>query len=174
MLSHVRRAVVAFAATTALATVACGPAAPQFTAVDEAALTKIFSDAPGFFLSGAADSWAATFSTDAVFQPANGPAVNGRDGLVPWFKTLPPMESFTFGTPKVHGAGSTAYLTSSYVVKFKDIPADTGKQLVVAQRSATGKWELVAVSFNSDLPLPAGQPAKPVGKAPAKAPAKAK
>ncbi len=37
-------------------------------------------------------------------------------------------------------------------------PPDSGKQLVVFEKDASGTWHTLAVSFNSDIPLPAPPP----------------
>ena len=60
---------------------------------------------------------------------------------------------------QVSGEGNLAYGTSAVGMKVKGARADTAKQLVVFRRSLAGRWEIVAVSVNSDLP-PA--PAPPV------------
>jgi hypothetical protein len=44
------------------------------------------------------------------------------------------------------------------------LPPDTGKQVAVMRRSADSKWKVVAVSWNSDLPMPtASEPAAAAG-----------
>ena len=160
----------AVAPALAGAAVACGPAAPQFTAQDETTITAKFNATPGYFLSGNADAWVKEFTEDAILQPPNAPVATGRDGLRSWFKAFPPLESISFSNVKVRGAGNMAWGTSNYTLKLKDGPTDTGKQIAVVQRNAAGTWETVAVSFNSDLPAapPAPAPAKGAGKAPAK------
>jgi hypothetical protein len=60
----------------------------------------------------------------------------------------------TFSNVQVWGEGNLAYGTSSYTLTLQGAPPDNGKQLAVFRRGANGEWQVVAVSFNSDLPLP--------------------
>ena len=53
--------------------------------------------------------------------------------------------------------------TSDFMLKLKDVPADTGKQIIVVRRGADGKWAIIGGGFNSDLP-PVIMPATPVKK----------
>ncbi|MBI4664606.1 MAG: nuclear transport factor 2 family protein [Verrucomicrobia bacterium] len=98
--------------------------------------------------------WAAQYAEDAVFQPPNGPAVRGRKDIRKWGDAFPPIEAFGFSNVQVSGEGNFAYGMSAYTLTLKGLPPDTGKQLVVFRRGTNG-WQIVAVSFNSDLPLPA-------------------
>ena len=70
----------------------------------------------------------------------------------------------SFADVQVSGEGNMAYGSSSYVLKLKDLPADTGKQLVVFRRGADGKWKVAAASYSSDLPIPTPPPATPTTK----------
>lgn len=69
-----------------------------------------------------------------------------------------------FSSVSVSGEGNPAYGTSAYALKLKDVPMDTGKQLVVFRRSADGTWGVQAASFSSDrapaAPAPAAPPAR--------------
>jgi ketosteroid isomerase-like protein len=138
-----------------LAVLGCQPRAPQFTPQDEAAVRGAFDSALQHVRSGDWTAWAAGFSDGAILQPPNGPSVTGRAALEAWGRAFPAIESVTWPNVQVHGEGNMAYGTSAYVLKLKDFPADRGKQLAVLMRSAGGKWEVVAVSFNSDVSLPA-------------------
>lgn len=143
-----------------LPSLGCQPAAPQFTAQDEAAVRAVFDSALKYIQAGNWTAWAGIFSDDAILQPPNGPTVAGRAALEPWGRAFPPIESVTWPNVRVHGDGNMAYGTSDYELKLKDVPAaDHGKQLAVLRRGAGGKWEVVAVSFNSDLPPAAPPPA---------------
>ena len=101
--------------------------------------------------------WAALFAEDAVFHPPNGPAVRGRAAIREWGDAFPPLEAFDFSNVEVSGEGNVAYGTSGYSLTVKGLPLDNGKQLVVFRRG-TSSWQVVAVSFNSDLPLPGQTP----------------
>ena len=146
-------------AVAVAAVVACQPAAPQFTDADAAIVRGMFDSTVADLNAGRFDSWAARFSDNTLFQPPNEKTVNGRTGILTWIKALPPIEQLSFSDVQVAGEGNLAYGSSAYVLKLKDIAADTGKQLAVFRRGANGTWEVVAANFNSDLPLPV--PASP-------------
>jgi ketosteroid isomerase-like protein len=138
-----------------LVVLGCQPSAPTFTSQDEVAVRAAFDSALHHIRSGDWTAWAAGFSDAAILQPPNGPAVTSRAALEAWGRAFPAIESITWPNVQVHGDGNMAYGTSSYVLKLKGFPADSGKQLAVLARRASGKWEVVAVSFNSDVPPPA-------------------
>lgn len=102
---------------------------------------------------------AAMWAEDGVAHPPNGPAVHGRLAIQKWHESFPPIEEIDYSEFQVVGDGNVAYATYRYNLKLTGMPADTGKTLAVVRRGATG-WQLVAASFNSDLPGPgsAGRP----------------
>lgn len=103
-------------------------------------------------------AWGSRFADDAVFHAANTPALVGRAAIVAWAQAFPPIESFSFENVQATRAGDVAYGTSAVLLKLKDVPADTSKQLVVMQRDSTSGWKVVRVSLSSDLPPPPPPP----------------
>ena len=128
--------------------------AAQFTAEDEATLRALFDSAASEISSKRWDEWGMHYSEDAVLYPPNEAARTGQPAIVAWGRTLP-VESVSFPDPRVEGEGNFAWGTSGYVLKLIGRPADTGKQVVIWRRSAEGRWEVRAVSFNSNLPAAA-------------------
>jgi ketosteroid isomerase-like protein len=120
---------------------------------DVATLEQMFDTVVRLIRAGDWAGWAALYAEDAVFHPPHGPAVRGRAALQEWGEAFPPVEALDFSNVKVSGEGNVAYGTSGYALTIKGQPPDTGKQLGVFRRGISG-WEVVAVSFNSDLPLP--------------------
>jgi ketosteroid isomerase-like protein len=133
---------------------ACQTRPAEFTNQDEATLRAMFDSTPGYLTTGNFSKWASEFSEDAVLQPPHARSVKGRENLVAWAKTLPPMENLAFTNVQISGEGNSAYGTSDYALKSKGLPADSGKQLVVFRRSGNDNWEIVVGGFSSDLPLP--------------------
>ena len=125
-----------------------------FTAQDEAALRGMFDAAARYINSGDWIGWADMYSEDGRLQPPNAPVITGRANLVAWGQAFPQIDALTFFKVEVWGEGNIAYGTSGYTLKLKDLPPDTGKQLVVWRRTGDRKWKIVAASFNSDLPVP--------------------
>jgi ketosteroid isomerase-like protein len=145
----------AFASVVML--VACHPRPATFSAQDETAVRAVADSAVRYQLAGDWPAWAALFSEDGVLQPPNTAAVKGRPALLAWAKTLPPVETAAFTNVQVWGDGNLSYGTSGYTFTLQGLPPDTGKQLWVSRRAPSGKWEVVAVSFNSDLAMPGQQ-----------------
>ena len=153
-----------YLAAAALALGGCQASAPLFTAQDEATVRGMFDATVTNLRAGNWDKWSQQFTESAVLQPPNAKPLNGRPALLAWIKAFPPIEDVSFSSVSVTGEGNMAYGSSAYALKIKGAPADTGKQLVVFRRSASGTWEIPAVSFSSDLPLPGATPPKPTAK----------
>lgn len=124
-----------------------------FTAQDEATLRGLFEATVRYIKAGDYASWARLYAEDGFLQPANGRAVQGHQNLVAWARSFPQIEEFAHQNVRVWGEGNLAYGTSGYTMKFKGLPHDLGKQLVVFRRGADGAWKVVAASINSDLPV---------------------
>jgi ketosteroid isomerase-like protein len=120
---------------------------------DVATLEQMFAAVVQLIRAGDWAGWAALYAEDAVLHPPNGPAVRGRAALQQWGEAFPPVEAIDFSNVQVSGEGNLAYGTSGYALTIKGQPPDTGKQLGVFRRGTSG-WQVVAVSFNSDLALP--------------------
>lgn len=131
--------------------------AAQLAAEDEAAILAKVDSVRASLASGDAAAYAAHFSEDVVLQPPNAPAVRGREALEAWGSTFPPIENLTWSNLEVQGEGDLAYAMNDYVLQMEGAPADQGKQLGVYRRAEGGGWEIVAVSFNSDNPIPTSE-----------------
>jgi ketosteroid isomerase-like protein len=151
-----RRLAIFTAAVGALT--ACQSSAPQFSAADQAAVRGLFDSTVAYVNAKNWSGWAGLFSDSAVFQAPNSKAIHGRTAIQAFGHGFPPMEQFAMGDVHVWGEGNVAYGTSTLIFKIKDAPIDSGKQMVVSRRSAAGRWEVAAVSFNTDLPLPPAAP----------------
>lgn len=145
-----------------LALMACGSSPAQFTAADEAAVRGLFDSTVTRVKAADWTGWAGEFTDSAVFHPSNAKALNGRAAIHAWGQAFPPIEQFSMWDVHVWGEGNLAYGTSAIGIKVKDAPADTSKQLIVFRRSPVGRWEVAAVSVNSDLaPMRAAPVAAP-------------
>lgn len=131
----------------------CQPKPAAFTPQDEAAILALNDSAAAYIRRADWTSWANLSADDAVFQRPNGKALSGRTAIEAWARSLPPVEEIRSFDVRVSGSGDLAYLTSGFAMKMKNVPADTAKQLVVLRR-ANGGWKAIALSFNSDLPVP--------------------
>lgn len=153
-MTRCKLAALGLAISLALGCAAPAPPAPEFTAADRDHVAGMFNQTVADFRAGAFDNWASRFSEDAVFHAPNQPAVVGRAAILAWGQAMPPIESVDFTNVQVWGSGDVAWGVSDYTLALQGVPPDTGKQLGVVQR-VNGEWQVVAVSFNTDLPLPA-------------------
>lgn len=146
-----------------LVAAACNQApVPQFTAADDAAIRALNVAASKAIEAGDWAAWAALYEPTALLQPPNARTIAGREALVSWGKTFPPVETSRWSNETVWGEGNLAFMTADYVLRIKDVPADSGKQLASLRRQPDGSWRVVAISFNSNLP--AASPAPTTGK----------
>jgi ketosteroid isomerase-like protein len=128
--------------------------ADDFTDADSIAVRALFDSVVADISSSNWDAWASRFAEDGILYPAHAKAVVGRPAIVAFGKGFPPLESFVFDNVQVWGEGNLAYGTSAVLIKVKDAPPDTSKQLVVMKRQGENQWLVAAVAVNSDLPLP--------------------
>jgi len=133
--------------------------AAEFTEADRAAVAAVFDSTVSSIRAKNWPGWAAQFTDASTFQPPNGASVAGHAAILKFAEEFPPLEAFAFQNVQVHGKGDMAWGTSGYTMTITGSPPDTGKQLVVFERDSTGTWKTLAVSFNSDIPLPPPPPA---------------
>jgi ketosteroid isomerase-like protein len=150
----------AIATALTLVLVGCHSGRGEFSAEDEAAVRAVADSAVSYQLAGNWGAWASLFAEDGVLHPPNAPGLKGRSALVAWAKQLPKVEDAAFTDVEVRGEGGLSYGTSGYRFTLHGMPPDRGKQLWVSRRAPNGKWEVVAVSFNSDLRPPISQGVK--------------
>lgn len=149
---------VVWLAATIVVLGGCQARPAEFTAEDESTVRAMFDSTVANIRAGDWTTWSQQFSENAVLQPPNAKPVTGRAAILAWGQAFPPVETFSFSDVQVAGDGNLAYGTSAYVLKLQGAPADSGKQLVVFRRSTGGSWEIPAVSFSSDLAVPAPPP----------------
>ena len=151
-----RNHLVSITALVSFAVACQAPAPPppaDLTDQDQATIRGMFDSTPGYVRAGDWATWAGQYSVDAVLQPPNAPPLTGREAIQEWGEAFPNVEEISFSSVQVMGQADLAYGTSAYTMTLEGAPADTGKQLVVFRRTPTGGWEVVAASFNSDLPI---------------------
>lgn len=131
----------------------CQSRPADLTEQDRARIEQIIDGVAITLRAGDYAMWAGHFSEDAVIYSPNAPAVKGRTVIQRWGESFPPVEDLTFFDVQVWGQGDYAYGTSGYSFTVEGAPPDTGKQLWAFRRSGGAGWEVVAASYNSDLPV---------------------
>lgn len=121
---------------------------------DIEALEAIESEAQNALLAGDAESLVGLYRDDAVLMPPGAPAVEGRDALLEFAASFPPVEKIRLRTQATEGEGDLAYVWGTYemTVDLGDEPPaeETGTYLTVFRREADGEWKIVADTWNSN------------------------
>ena len=162
-----RRISAVAAGLTLAALAACQQAPKPLSPSDEAALRatrSAFETAAG---SGSADAMAALYTADGVVLPPNMARASGTAAIKQLFAGM-----LTAGTPHltltantVAGRQDMAYVVGSYHLSFTPAagatapPADSGKYVEVLMRQSDGSWKTAVDTWNSDVPMPAGEAA---------------
>jgi len=133
---------------------ACQTPAADLTEQDRAALEQVIEDVTSTLLAGDHETWVGLFAEDAVIYSPNAPAVKGREVLRSWVATFPPIQDLAFLEVEIWGQGDYAYAMSDYRFSVEGSPLDTGKQLWVFHRAEGSSWEIMVLSYSSDLPVP--------------------
>lgn len=112
------------------------------------------------------ETWSNVFLEDAVLNPPNQPAVQGRAAIRAWLEKLPPVQEFRLKHTKVEGRGDLAYALGTYSMTMAppDAPGavtDAGKFVEVLRKQPDGRWLCAVDMFSSDSPpVPPAPPAK--------------
>jgi ketosteroid isomerase-like protein len=148
-------ALAAAASAITLLLAACqAPQPATLSTEDEAALRSVFEKAVTTARANDWASFASMFSEDAQYHPPNHSPVIGREAIQKWGEGSPKIEAIEFPNVQVWGAGVYAYGTAAYKITAQGAPEDVGKQLVVFRRDGVDKWQVVGLSWNSNLPVP--------------------
>lgn len=97
----------------------------------------------------------AHYWPDAKLLPPNTPLVVGREALIAFFKSFPPLSVFRTSDLEIEGDGDTAYIRGSYEITMNPSNSapvtDKGKYVEIWRRHE-GKWRCAIDIFNGDLP----------------------
>jgi uncharacterized protein (TIGR02246 family) len=167
--------VAVFVVVTGLAATACAPAPPPgLTAADRTAINAAEQASVKAVNSNDWEAWTGRFTSDGVFMPPNGSAVQGHDQILAWAKSFPPAKGFAIDMPEIEGTATMAYGRGTYKLTIAPPGAsdiqDSGKFMEIWVKQADGAWKVKRDIFNSDVPLPP----PPVPMAPPPPPAKKK
>lgn len=149
---------------------ACQPAAPAGVAdADREAIRAV--DAEFTKMAMAADFAglvSKAYTDDAVFMAPNAPAVTGSAAIQTAMGAFPPISNFVITSQEIEGTATMAYARGTYSMTLTPPGAapiqDSGKFLAIWRKQADGTWKMTRDIFNSDLPLPAPEPAAPAKK----------
>jgi uncharacterized protein (TIGR02246 family) len=93
------------------------------------------------------------YAEDATVMPPNGPAVKGRDAIIAFLETYPPITEMKMVLQQVDGSGELAYDVETYTSMVtppgRAATADTGKLVWVWQKQDDGAWRVLVEIWNS-------------------------
>lgn len=143
-----------------LALAACQAAGPApLSDADRTAIREMGTQFTQVFLSGNVAEVGQFYAEDATLLPPNAPTVTGREAIVAFMQTFPPLTEFTITDNVIEGFGDLAYVSGTYhmvlAVGEGVTVTDSGKYLDIRQRQADGSWLYVMDMFSSSIPLPA-------------------
>lgn len=147
---------------------ACQPAGPAaLTQADQAAIRAVAESALAIANTTPKDFKRYTeiyYAENAEVLGANSPAVKGRAAIEQFLAAFPPFSDLKFDLTEIDGRGDLAYVRGTYSMKLMPpgatAPVDEhGKYLEVWRKQSDGSWRSVYDAFNSDVPLPAPEPA---------------
>ncbi len=137
---------------------ACRPQTAALSSADQRAVRATMDSVAQRFRRADYRGAAALFATNARLMPPNQPIVMGREDILKWMSTLPPISSFELTVEELDGQGDLAYVRARYMITFtpsgaKSLVLETGKELDLLRRQPDGSWPIVATNWNSDKPL---------------------
>lgn len=168
-----RRSVVALAALTIFTTIAgCAAKEPSgtasFTPQDSAAVQTSVDAWVNGVLKRDFALFGSSVTPDVVLYPANGAAVRGREAVVEFIKTYPPITAFKVDIAELIGRGDVAFDHGTFTLTIAPptgaVVNDTGSFATIFKKQSDGTWAHHRVIFHSNLP--------PMPAAPAPAPAR--
>jgi len=95
------------------------------------------------------------YSADAKVLPPDHPVVSGREAIVEFFKSFPPVSVFKSTDLEMHGTGDVAYIRGSYEIVMNPPDSEPVKEIgkwVEVWRKRDGTWRCVMDTFNADPP----------------------
>jgi ketosteroid isomerase-like protein len=134
----------------------CQAAAPALSDADVQANQAVTDQFAELLVARNLTALVELYAEGAVVMPPNGPAVAGRERILAWQESSPPVSSFVATNDVIDGGGDVVYVRGHYalVLAIEGTPADTGKYVGVRKRQPDGSWKIIVDIFNSDLPLP--------------------
>jgi ketosteroid isomerase-like protein len=99
------------------------------------------------------------YAPDARLMPPNQPAVQGRDAILSYYRSIPQMTSFRATAEEINGDEDVAYVRGSYVIHVRapnggGTLGESGKYLQI-WRKFGDTWRSTLEMFNADGPVTA-------------------
>ena len=102
----------------------------------------------------------AVYSPDIIVMPPNQSEIIGREPLLAWQETFPPVAEYELTFDEIDGCSDLAYVRGRYSMALQpagsaELVRDTGRWMWILRKDANGHWIVKLDMFNSTLPLAA-------------------
>lgn len=97
------------------------------------------------------------YTPDAKVLPPNGPIIEGRDAIVSFMLSFPPMSKYQTEDIEIEGNGNLAYIRGKYelemIINDSTTVTDQGKYIELWRKDDSGSWKCIMDVFSSDIPM---------------------
>ena len=93
-------------------------------------------------------AWTDHYTDDAIFLGHGRPALVGRDALLDYAETMPPLSSLRIEPSDTDGSGDVATVVATVTAELDGTPARI-RSLLVWRREADGRWRVAREMLNT-------------------------
>lgn len=102
---------------------------------------------------------ARMFTVDAIRYPPHHPPVRGREAILAWLETSPPIRAFRLTADEIVGCDDLAFVRGTYSLTIapddEAVPTtDRGHYMGLLRKQPDGSWLWSTDMISSELPLP--------------------
>jgi len=101
----------------------------------------------------------AAWAPDIVAMPPNQSEIVGREALLAWSSSFPPVREYALTAEEIGGCGDLAFVKLRYSMSLESaedgsILEDSGRAIWILSKNREGRWLIERDIFNSEMPLP--------------------
>jgi uncharacterized protein (TIGR02246 family) len=108
-------------------------------------------------VAGDWNAWADTLTDDAVAMPLDR-KLRGREAILRWARSMPPLSSFAAPIDELRGTGDLAYATGSYLLTVTTPDGtsslEQGSFVDILRKQSDGRWRITRAIWRPHTPRP--------------------